>query len=120
MSKPCGGDAWWDAAWSPVGGCTPIAPGCRWCYAPRLIAPYIHGWANDEFVLHDGVVDQVGERYVFNGTLTVLPDGHKGWSWPLKWAGVKQPLLGPGQRSLIFVVDMADLFHEDRPTPIIR
>jgi protein gp37 len=34
----------------------------------------------------------------------------------MKWPGAKDPLLGPGQPSLIFVADMADLFHEQRPT----
>jgi protein gp37 len=41
------------------------------------------------------------------------------WSWPLKWRGAKHPKLGPGKPSLIFVGDMADLFHEGRPDKII-
>jgi protein gp37 len=48
--------------------------------------------------------------------MTAAPEGHKEWTRPLKWRGVAHPKLGPGRPSLIFVVDMGDLFHEDRPT----
>jgi protein gp37 len=41
------------------------------------------------------------------------------WSWPIRWRGAKSPLLGPGQPSLIFVGDMADLFHPDRPVEVL-
>jgi protein gp37 len=60
-----------------------------------------------------------GKRRIFNGKLTAAPDGHHLWNWPLKWPGAEHPKLGPGQPSLIFVGDMSDVFHEDRPDEII-
>jgi protein gp37 len=45
----------------------------------------------------------------------VLPPEHREWTKPLRWSGAKDPLLGPGQPSLIFVADMGEVFHERRP-----
>ena len=56
---------------------------------------------------------------MFNGQLSVLAPEHDGWTWPLTWRGHVHPLLGDGSPSLIFVGDMSDLFHEDRPQTII-
>jgi protein gp37 len=61
----------------------------------------------------------VREKPVFNGRLTVLPPGHPSWTWPLTWPGARPPLLGIGKPSLIFVGDMADLFHERRDVGVI-
>lgn len=66
--------------------------------------------------LHLGVTDRVKGRYVFNEKLTVAAPGHDVWTWPLRWKGAQHR---PGKPSLIFVGDMADLFHEGRPTSVI-
>jgi protein gp37 len=116
-----GEDAWWDESWNPVGGCKPVSPGCRNCYA-QFQAGTLHqraGATQRVIPLYDGVTDLVNGKHVFNGKLTVQPPEHDAWRWPLEWPGAVLPVLGPGQPSLIFVVSMADLFHEGRPTAII-
>src|SRR5262245_30206053 len=106
--------AWWDASWNPVGGCLAVSPGCKNCYAAVQAARH---WYRP---LYKGTVRWVRGKPVFNGRLTVLPPEHRGWRWPLQWSGVDDPLLGPGKPSLIFVVDMGDLFHEQRPLAIVH
>jgi protein gp37 len=69
--------------------------------------------------VHTGVTIIKGKRRIFNGKLTAAPDCHPQWIFPLTWPGAKHPKLGPGKPSLIFVGDMADLFHEGRPVEII-
>jgi protein gp37 len=69
--------------------------------------------------LYDGIVDLIADGYVFNGKMTALEPGHKGWTLPLEWPGAQRPLLGPGKPSLIFVVSMGDLFLEGRPDALI-
>jgi protein gp37 len=107
---------WTDATWNPVGGCFPVSPGCRNCYAQKLAGTQ---QAAHRIALYDGVTDWVRGRPVFNGRLTVAEPAHQLWRWPLRWPGAKHPVLGNGRPSLIFVADMADLFHEKRPTSII-
>jgi protein gp37 len=116
MAKPQGTDPWWDETWNPVGGCTRASPGCDCCYAGQIAGTYTHpDW------VHQGVTRQRGTRRIFNGRLTELPAGHPTWTWPLTWRGAQQPVLGQGQRSIIFVGDMSDLFHERRDAkPISR
>jgi protein gp37 len=69
--------------------------------------------------VHEGVTVVRGTRRIFNGAITVAPDSHPQWTWPLKWKGAKNPKLGPGAPSLIFVGDMSDLFYK-RPDAIIN
>jgi protein gp37 len=110
-------DWWWDRTWNPIGGCSHASPGCMNCYAQQIAGTYT--WPVPEKVHHHGVTTRVKQRPVFNGKLTVVSDGHHLWSWPLRWAGAPQPCLGAGKPSLIFVGDMSDLFHENRPTPVV-
>ena len=110
-------DWWWDKTWNPVGGCKAISPGCTNCYAAQLAGTY--SWPLQPETLHTGVALTKGRRRIFNGNLTELRPGHKLWTWPLEWSGAKHPALGPEQPSLIFVGDMADLFHEHRPAEVI-
>jgi protein gp37 len=74
--------------------------------------------------LYQGTTSIVKGKAVWNGTLTVLPDEHKGWNWPLRWRGATNPAhppkLGPGRPSLIFVGDMTDVFHARRPRAVIE
>ena len=101
---------WTDATWNPVGGCSIRSPGCINCYAQLLAGTRLTGHP-----MYAGVTDTVKGKPVFNGKMTVAADDHDVWRWPLKWLGAKRPRMGEGMPSLIFVGDMADLFHEDRP-----
>jgi protein gp37 len=102
---------WTDATWNPIGGCSIKSPGCINCYAQLLAGTRLTGHP-----LYAGVTDTVKGKPVFNGKMTIAADDHDVWRWPLKWRGAKYPRMGAGMPSLIFVGDMADLFHEDRPT----
>jgi protein gp37 len=102
--------AWWDATINLVGGCTHVSTGCRHCYAALL-----SGTQQSNIELYAETTDWKRGRPVFNGKLTVLPPNHPTWRWLSRWKGAEHPLLGPGQPSLIFVSDMSDLFHEQRP-----
>lgn len=101
---------WTDATWNPIGGCAIKSPGCTNCYAQSLA-----GTRLARHPLYAGTTDTVKGKHVFNGKLTAAADDHPVWTWPLKWRGAKEPILGPNKPSLIFVGDMSDLFHEDRP-----
>ncbi len=105
-----------DATLNLVGGCSHASPGCRFCYAQLCAGTQ---QAAHRIELYEGVTDWVRGKPVFNGNLTVPPPEHPNWLWPLKWPGSKHPVMGPGQPSLIFCGDMADLFHEDRPKAVI-
>jgi protein gp37 len=105
---------WTDATWNPIGGCSIKSPGCIPCYAQQLAGTRL---ANHP--LYAGTTTLQKGRPVFNGKLTAAPDDHPVWSWPLTWRGAKEPKLGRGQPSTIFVGDMSDLFHEDRPRAVI-
>lgn len=99
---------WTDATWNPVGGCGIISTGCTHCYAMKLAgSPRLR----DHPVYKGTTRNMPKAGHIFNGKVTVLPDDHPGWLWPLTWRGSKTPKLGEGKSSLIFVVDMADLFH---------
>jgi protein gp37 len=105
---------WTDATWNPVGGCSIASPGCGPCYAQKLA-----GTRLKRHPLYAGTTALVKGRPVFNGTMTAAPDGADVWTWPLSWRGATNPAhppkLGPGMPSLIFVADMSDLYHENRP-----
>jgi protein gp37 len=101
---------WTDATWNPVGGCSIKSPGCTNCYAQGLA-----GRRLKHLPLYAGTTTPSNAGPVFNGHLTRAADDADVWSWPVRWRGAKNPRLGPGKPSMIFVGDMADLFHEDRP-----
>lgn len=102
---------WWDATWNTVGGCALISPGCLNCYAARSAGTL---QTSTETALYLGTTQRRGDRYSFNGKLTALPPEHPNWTFPLDWKGAAEPLLGPGQPSLLWVADMADLFLPGR------
>jgi hypothetical protein len=110
-----GANWWWDATSNPVGGCFYVTPGCTNCFVPAWIASHTHPGAGD---IHRDVIKRVNERWVFNGKLTALPDGHPSWTWALHWKGAEHPKLGPGKPSLIWIADLSDPFA-DHPNEII-
>lgn len=101
---------WTDSTWNPIGGCSLASPGCTHCYAQRMA-----GTRLASHPLYAGTTQATKTGPVFNGHLTRAPDDHPVWTWPLRWRGAKHPKLGAGKPSMIFVGDMSDLFHEDRP-----
>lgn len=101
---------WTDATWNTVGGCDLHSPGCRRCYAMKLA-----GTRLKHHPLHAGTTTPSASGPVFNGHLTRLPPDHRAWSWPLRWRGTRNPKLGPFMPAMIFVADLSDLFHHDRP-----
>jgi protein gp37 len=106
---------WCDATWNVVGGCTIRSPGCKNCYAQDLAGTRLINhplYAGTTTVAANG-------KPVFNGKMTVAPDDHPVWTRPLKWRGAKNRVMGAGMPSLIFVGDMSDLFHEERPAHVI-
>jgi protein gp37 len=105
---------WTDATWNPIGGCSIKSPGCIHCYA-QLLA----GTRLINHPLYRATTDLVKGKPVFNGKMTVLPDDHPRWTETLKWRGAKNPVMGAGMPSLIFVADMSDLFHENRPRHVV-
>lgn len=103
---------WTDATWNPVGGCSIKSPACVPCYAQQLA-----GTRLKNHPLYAGTTSPSPKdgRPIFNGLMTKAEVGASVWSWPVHWRGAKNPKLGPGMPSLIFVGDMSDLFHEHRP-----
>lgn len=107
---------WTDATWNPIGGCSVKSPGCKPCYAMQLAGTRLH-----KLPLYAGTTTRESGRPVFNGKMTEAPLAHPVWSWPVRWGGAtKQRKLGGGKPSLIFVGDMADLYHENRPRSAIE
>lgn len=106
---------WTDATWNPFGGCSVTSPGCTNCYAMRIAGS---GRLRNH-PLYAGVTTPSKAGPVFNGRLTAAADDADVWTWPLRWRGSKTPKLSAGNPSMIFVGDMADLFHEDRPDTVI-
>jgi len=97
-----------------------MGPACLNCFAAKQAAT-LHqqaGATRRTVPQYAGITGRKKGRYFFNGRVTALEPGHDEWKWPLRWRGAEHPLLGPGQRSLIFVVGMADLFY-DRPEHLI-
>jgi protein gp37 len=103
---------YWDGTWNPVAGCEPVSPGCLYCYAARAAATLQTATGTP---LYQGTTVKRGERYFFNGKLTVLPPDASDWTFPLRWKGAAEPLLGPGQPSLLWLGSMSELFHPRRP-----
>lgn len=110
---------WWDETWNPVGGCSPISPGCTNCYAAALAVKYGQYTGAKVTALHPGVAIMVNGRPVFTGELTTARRGHALWSWPTRWLGAEHPVLGDGQPSIIFCGDMTDVFAEGRPAAVV-
>ncbi len=48
---------WTDATWNPVTGCTKVSPGCKYCYAERIMERFGHQRFRD-IILHPERLDQ--------------------------------------------------------------
>ncbi len=105
---------WTDSTWNPIGGCSVHSPGCTHCYAQRLC-----GTRLKYLPLYVGTTTESKAGPVFNGKLTAAAKDAEVWSWPCRWRGSKAPKLGARRPSLIFVGDLSDLFHQDRPLDVI-
>jgi len=102
-----------DATVNVVGGCVIADRSCYYCYAP----PYAGGiHAANEVELYRGTVVWRNGRWTWTGLLTKLPPDHPNHTFPLRWRGVEQPLLGPGKSSILWLNSMADFFVPGRPT----
>ena len=88
---------WCHETWNPITGCTKVSAGCANCYAERM-ATRMRGRfgypADNPFrpTFHPDRIDQ-----------------------PRRWPKPK-----PGERRLVFVDSMGDLFHEDMDTAWVK
>jgi protein gp37 len=103
---------YWDATLNVVGGCEIVDTSCYFCYAPPDAAG-IQTVTGIE--LYDDTTMWKDGRWTWNGRLTVAPPDHPAWSFPLDWPGAKNPVLGPGTPSIVWIGSMADIFHPGRP-----
>ena len=105
--------AYWDYTLNVLGGCLPIGPGsgCKNCYAAQIAGTKTWPFAGYAGI-HDGVTVVRDKRRVFNGKATVAPEGHPLWTKRLRLPPAKNPKLGSGKPSLVFVQDMGELFYE--------
>lgn len=109
------GNWWWDCVLNIVGGCFYVSSGCTNCFVPSWNASHTH----KSETVHTGVIEKKNERWVFNGKLKVLPDGHPLWTAPRKWT-VENNALGPGAPLLIWIADLSDLFlFTDHPSNVV-
>ena len=87
---------WTDETWNPVVGCTPIASGCKNCYAAKL-----HGKR------HEANWPTKPTQYLRPfSTVQTIPQR---LSVPLHWRKPRR----------VFVNSMSDLFHEDVPQSFV-
>ena len=110
--KPLHHGRWWDATLNVVGGCKLADDSCYFCYAPRDAAGV---QTATDIELYLGTTVWKDGRWTWNGKLTPLPPEHPKWTFPLRWTGAAEPLLGPSQPSLLWINSMADLFSPGRP-----
>jgi protein gp37 len=105
---------WWDETLNVVGGCVIADTSCYYCYAP----PDAGGiqTATDIELWLDTTVYRNG-RITWNGHLSVLRPDHPRWTFPLRWKGSPEPLLGDNRPSLLWINSMADLFVPDPERP---
>lgn len=103
--------SYWDYTWNVLGGCLPISPGCDDCYAAQIAGTKTWPFAGYAGIYNDVTIVK-GKRRVFNGKPTAAPKGHSLWMKPLRLPPAKEPKLGDGKPSLIFVQDMGELFFE--------
>lgn len=97
---------WTEATWNPVGGCTPVSPGCLNCYAARMALRLqrIDVGACSKYA---GTAKVHNGRPVFTG---VINTDESALELPKRWRRPRR----------IFVNSMSDLFHEDVPFEFVE
>jgi protein gp37 len=110
------GDHWWDETWNPVGGCSPIPPGCDNCYAQQLAGTQ---QTAHRIPIYLGTTDWLRGKPIYNGTITAHPPAHDDWMKPFRFRGAPNPLLGPGRPSLLWAGSMCEIFHPKREKAIL-
>jgi protein gp37 len=111
---------YWDETLNVVGGCVIADSSCKYCYA-ALDAGTLQEGTDIELWLD--TTEYRNGRWTWNGRLTVLRPDHPRWTFPLRWKGSPEPLLGDGKPSLLWLNSMADLFvpnpeRPDEPHPM--
>jgi len=81
--------SWTDSSWNPTTGCTPVSPGCKFCYA-REITDRLFGGNFETVKLHP---DRLPEGRSFR---------------PVRDGAERRP-------RMVFVNSMSDLMHRDIP-----
>src|SRR5215831_8948480 len=105
---------YWDATVNVVGGCVIADRSCSFCYA----APYAGGiHAATDIELYRGTVEWRNGRWTWTGLLTKLPRGHPNHTLPLRWRGVEEPLMGPGNPSTLWLNSSRRRSRESDATP---
>lgn len=117
---------WWDKTRNVCGGCLQCSPGCLFCYALKQAATLhrslehpLYGGTTKWRLNKRDLTEDLPVKPVWSGRTTVLPPDHPEWDLPISWSGVRDPVMGEGQPSLIFEGSMTDLFFEDRPEEVI-
>lgn len=92
---------WADASWPIVNGCDKVSPGCKHCYALKLIATRLKHQPK-----YAGLAKMTPGGPVWTGEVRLWEDH---LDWPLRWREPRK----------IFVADMGDLFHANVPDEAI-
>ena len=83
---------WTEQTWNPVTGCTKVSPGCKYCYAERMVRRL---------------------------QAMAAPGYARGFDLTLHEERLHRPL-GHRKPTVYFVNSMSDLFHEDVPDTFIE
>ena len=101
---------WTDATWNPIGGCTRVSEGCRFCYAEVLAASFATSRKQDRYEGLAGYIkgkQQSADNARWTGDIKLFYDM---LDRPLRW---RKP-------RMIFVNSMSDMFHEKVPVDYIH
>lgn len=93
---------WTESTWNPLAGCDPVSAGCRLCYAATM-SYRLEAMGQEKYT---GITKIVGNRKVFNGTLT------------FDYVALYKPI-SKKKPTMYFVNSMSDLFHKDVPVEFI-
>src|SRR5215831_4694001 len=81
----------------------------------RALRRGIH--AATDIELYRGTVEWRNGRWTWTGLLTKLPRGHPNHTLPLRWRGVEEPLMGPGNPSTLWLNSSRRRSRESDATP---
>lgn len=101
--------AWTDVTWNPIAGCTPVAEGCRNCYAQRSayrIPLMARGRDPEATTPYDGLTRKTEHGPKWTGKVRCIPERLE---QPLHWRKPRR----------VFVNSMSDLFHPEVPDEFV-